>query len=157
MRVVRIRKIVMAFTSSAATKQIQLGLFLIVSLVGGQLHADEIDELQGKWKLEFVQNGRNLHAIKTIDGHTETVETYFGDKLIHRHVVAIEIVPMDEYYILKWGVAEVTDGPEKGSARTPGSLICKRNGNIWYNVVGLRNDEDFPVGVQKFVRVEIES
>lgn len=126
-----------------------------VSLVGpANLIAGEIDELQGKWEFRFQENGRQLRAIKTIKGDTDTTETFDGDRLVHRHISKIEFVETEDLIIMKWGESETTDGPRKGTKGKPGSCLSKRLGNKWYHVHGLKAGEKYPPSLQEFTRVD---
>ncbi len=114
---------------------------------------DELKELQGKWEFRFQENGRNLKAIKIIDGDTETVETYDGNQLVHRHVVKIEAIETDDVCVIKYGESTVTDGSRKGQRGKPGSFVSKRFMNKWYNIGGLRANEDSPPTLTEFTRI----
>ena len=126
-----------------------------VSVVGpANLIAGEIDELQGKWEFRFQENGRQLRAIKTIIGDTDTTKTFDGDRLVHRHISKIEFVETEDLIIMKWGESETTDGPRKGTKGQPGSYLSKRLGNKWYHVHGLKAGEKYPPSLQEFTRVD---
>jgi hypothetical protein len=134
-------------------------LFCIVALVVAsfmspqRLAGDELKELQGKWELRFQENGKTLKAIKTIDGNTETVETYDGNQIVHRHVVTLEAIETDDVCVIRYGESTVTDGPRKGQRGKPGSFVSKRFKNKWYNIGGLRASEEFPPSVTEFTRI----
>lgn len=90
--------------------------------------ADKIQELQGSWEFRFQQSGWDLRALKLIDGHVETVETYEGKQLVHRLFVKLEAIEVERICTIKHGECTVTDGPNKGQERSPGSLISKHRG-----------------------------
>ena len=128
--------------------------FLVATMMSPQNSAaDELRELQGKWEFRFQENGRNLKAIKIIDGDTETVETYDVNQLVHRHVVKLEAIETDDVCVMKYGESTVTDGPRKGQRGKPGSFVSKRLKNKWYNIGGLRANEEFPPTVAEFTRI----
>jgi hypothetical protein len=131
-------------------------LFVAMAVGHANLIAGELEELQGKWEMKFQDNGRILRAIKTVRDDTETVETYDGAKLVHRHVVKIELVETEVVIIIKWGEAETTDGPRKGTQGKPGSCLSKRVGNKWYNVHGLKPGENYAPYMQEFTRLSDE-
>lgn len=131
--------------------------FLLASLIFRQMAwADELRELQGKWEFRFEENGRNLRAIKIIDGDTETVETYDGNQLVHRHVVKLEAIETEGVCVIKYGESTVTDGARKGQKGKAGSFLSKRLRNKWYNVSGLNINEEAPLSVAEFIRIPDE-
>lgn len=62
---------------------------LLTALPSGAI-ASELESLQGKWESRFQEHGKALRVLKIIDKNRETVETYDGDRLVHRHVVSLE-------------------------------------------------------------------
>lgn len=120
------------------------------------LAGDELKELQGKWELRFQENGRTLRAVKTIDGNTETVETYDGKQIVHRHFVTLEAIETEDVCVIRYGESTVTDGPRKGQRGKPGSFVSKRLKNKWYNIGGLRSSEEFSPSVAEFTRIPDE-
>ena len=74
----------------------------------------ELESLQGKWESRFQEQGRALRVLKIIDKNRETVETYDGDKLVHRHVVTLEEKQAEGITVIHYGESEVTHGPRKG-------------------------------------------
>ena len=130
---------------------------LLASLIFPQMAwADELRELQGKWEFRFQENGRNLRALKIIDGDMETVETYDGNQLVHRHVVKLEALETEGICVIKYGESTVTDGARKGQKGKPGSFVSKRLRNKWYNVSGLNINEETPLSVAEFTRIPDE-
>ena len=128
--------------------------FLLASLLLPQLSSgDELKELQGKWEFRFQESGRKLRAVKTIDGDTETVETYDGNQLVHRHTVKIEAIETEGVCVIKYGESDVTDGPRKGQRGKPGSFVSKRLKNKWYNVSGLSAKDEFNLSIAEFTRI----
>ena len=130
-----------------------IGIFAIVMMSPRISLGDELKELQGKWETGFQENGSNMRAIKFIEGETETVETYDGNQLVHRHVVKLEAIETEDVCVIKYGESTVTDGPRKGQRGTPGSFVSKRLKNKWYNLGGLRANEEFPPSLTEFTRV----
>ena len=131
--------------------------FHLFSLVVLQVsRADELQELQGKGEFRFQENGRNLKAIKIIDGDTETVETYDGNQLVHRHVVKLEAIETEGVCVIKYGESTVTDGARKGQKGKPGSFLSKRLKNKWYNVSGMSTNDETPLSVAEFTRIPDE-
>lgn len=114
----------------------------------------ELDFLQGKWQSRFQDQGRSLRVLKTIEKNKETVETYEGNRLVHRHVVELEEKQAEGITVMHYGPSEITHGPRKGQSGKPGSFISKRFGNTWYNVQGLETDGEMPLTVMLFKRVE---
>ena len=133
-----------------------LWLLLAYSIVPQMAWADELRELQGKWEFRFQENGRNLRAIKIIDGDMETVETDDGNQLVHRHVVKLEAIETEGICVIKYGESTVTDGARKGQKGKPGSFVSKRLRNKWYNVSGLNINEETPLSVAEFTRIPDE-
>ena len=133
-----------------------LWLLLAYSIVPQMAWADELRELQGKWEFRFQENGRNLRAIKIIAGDMETVETYDGHQLVHRHVVKLEAIETEGICVIKYGESTVTDGARKGQKGKPGSFVSKRLRNKWYNVSGLNINEETPLSVAEFTRIPDE-
>jgi len=115
--------------------------------------ASELELLQGKWESRFQQQGRNLRVLKMIEKNLETVETYDGDKLVHRHVVTLEEKQVEGITVMHYGESEVTHGPRKGQKGKPGSFVSKRLGDMWYNVQGLETSGETPFTVMQFKRV----
>lgn len=115
--------------------------------------ASELESLQGKWESSFQEQGRTLRVLKTVDGSRETVETYDGDRLVHRHIVTLEEKQAGDMTVMHYGESEVTHGPRKGQRGKPGSFVSKRFGNAWYNVQGLETDGDTPFTVILFKRL----
>lgn len=115
--------------------------------------AAELDSLQGKWESRFQEQGRALRVLKIIDRNRETVETYDGDKLIHRHLVTLEEKQVEGITVIFYGESEVTHGPRKGQPGKPGSFVSKRLGDTWYNIQGLETNSDTPFTVIQFKRV----
>lgn len=113
----------------------------------------ELDSLQGKWESRFQHQGKALRVLKIIDQNRETVETYDGDELVHRHVVHLEEKQAEGIIIMRYGESEVTHGPRKGRRDKPGSFVSKRLGDTWYNVQGLEANGDAPLTVMQFTRV----
>ena len=109
--------------------------------------------MQGKWEFRFQKSGRNLRAVKTIDGDTETVETYDGNQLVHRHTVKIEAIETEDVCVIKYGESNVTEGPRKGQRGKPGSFVSKRLKNKWYNVSGLCAKDEFNLSIAEFTRI----
>ncbi len=127
---------------------------LAVAMIAQRISfGDELQELKGKWETRFQENGRNLRAIKIIDGETETVETYDGNQLVHRHVVKIEAIETEDVCVIKYGESTVTDGPRKGQRGKPGSFVSKRLKNKWYNIGGLRANEESSPTLTEFTRI----
>lgn len=116
--------------------------------------ATELESLQGKWESQFQEQGRTLRVLKIIDKNRETVETYDGDKLVHRHVVTLEEKQAEGITVMHYGESEVTHGPRKGQRGKPGSFVSKRLGDTWYNVQGLETSGDTPFTVVQFKRVD---
>ena len=133
-----------------------LVLFSVLSQMLAVCSAADLGELQGVWEMHFQQAGRNLRAVKTIQNDIETVETYDGEALIHRHVVKIELVDVGELTVMKWQAAETTHGPRKGEKGQPGSLVSRRIGDKWVNATGLMKDDNLGVTLQVFTRVKEE-
>lgn len=115
--------------------------------------ASELESLQGKWESRFQDQGRMLRVLKIIDKNRETVETYDGDKLVHRHVVTLEEKQAEGITVIHYGESEVTHGPRKGQKGKPGSFVSKRLGDMWYNVQGLETSGETPFTVMQFKRV----
>jgi hypothetical protein len=115
--------------------------------------ASEMESLQGKWESRFQEQGRNLRVLKIIEKNLETVETYDGDKLVHRHVVTLEEKQAEGITVMHYGESEVTHGPRKGQRGKPGSFVSKRLGDSWYNVQGLETRGETPFTVIQFKRV----
>ena len=133
-----------------------LWLFVAASISQHIVWADELRELQGKWEFRFQENGRNLRALKIVDGDMETVETYDGNQLVHRHVVKLEAIEAEGICVIKYGESTVTDGARKGQKGKPGSFVSKRLKNKWYNVSGLNMNEETPLSVAEFTRIPEE-
>jgi hypothetical protein len=133
-----------------------LWLFVAASISQHIVWADELRELQGKWEFRFQENGRNLRALKIIDDDMETVETYDGNQLVHRHVVKLEAIEAEGICVIKYGESTVTDGARKGQKGKPGSFVSKRLKNKWYNVSGLNMNEETPLSVAEFTRIPEE-
>jgi hypothetical protein len=130
---------------------------LLASLILPQMAwADELKELQGKWEFRFQENGRNLRALKIIEGDMETVETYDGNQLVHRHVVKLEAIETEGVCLIKYGESTVTDGARKGQKGKPGSFVSKRLRNKWYNVSGLNINKETPLSIAEFTRISDE-
>jgi len=128
--------------------------FLLATLILPEMSgADELKELQGRWEFRFQENGRNLKAIKIIDGDTETVETYDGEQLVHRHIVKIEAIETEGVCVIKYGESTVTDGARKGQKGKPGSFLSKRLRSKWYNVSGMNINDETPLSVAEFTRI----
>ena len=128
--------------------------FLLATLILPEMSgADELKELQGRWEFRFQENGRNLKAIKIIDGDTETVETYDGNQLVHRHIVKIEAIETEGVCVIKYGESTVTDGARKGQKGKPGSFLSKRLRSKWYNVSGMNINDETPLSVAEFTRI----
>jgi len=128
--------------------------FLLATLILPEMSgADELKELQGRWEFRFQENGRNLKAIKIIDGDTETVETYDGEQLVHRHIVKIEAIETEGVCVIKYGESTVTDGARKGQKGKPGSFLSKRLRSKWYNVSGMNINGETPLSVAEFTRI----
>jgi hypothetical protein len=115
--------------------------------------ATELESLQGKWESRFQELGRTLRVLKIIDKNRETVETYDGDKLVHRHVVALEEKQAEGITVMHYGESEVTHGPRKGQRGKPGSFVSKRFGDMRYNVQGLETNGETAFTVIQFKRV----
>ncbi len=130
-----------------------MGFLLAFLLLPQESGADELQELQGRWEFRFQENGRNLKAIKIIEGDTETVETYDGNQLVHRHVVKLEAVETEGVCVIKYGESTVTDGARKGQKGKPGSFLSKRLKNRWYNVSGMSIKDEMPISVAEFTRI----
>ena len=130
---------------------------LVATLIFPQMaRADELQELQGTWEFRFQENGRNLRALKIIDGDMETVETFDGNQLVHRHVVKLEAIETEGICVIKYGESTVTDGAKKGQRGKPGSFVSKRLRNKWYNVSGLNINEETPLSVAEFTWIPEE-
>jgi len=128
--------------------------FLLATLILPEMSgADELKELQGRWEFRFQENGRNLKAIKIIDGDTETVETYDGEQLVHRHIVKIEAIETEGVCVIKYGESTVTDGARKGQKGKPGSFLSKRLRSKWYHVSGMNINDETPLSVADFTRI----
>jgi hypothetical protein len=133
-----------------------LWLFVAASTSPHIVWADELLELQGKWEFRFQENGRNLRALKIVDGDMETVETYDCNQLVHRHVVKLEAIEAEGICVIQYGESTVTDGARKGQKGKPGSFVSKRLKNKWYNVSGLNMNEETPLSVAEFTRIPEE-
>ena len=128
--------------------------FLLATLILPEMSgADELKELQGRWEFRFQENGRNLKAIKIIEGDAETVETYDGEQLVHRHIVKIEAIETEGVCVIKYGESTVTDGARKGQKGKPGSFLSKRLRSKWYNVSGMNINDETPLSVAEFTRI----
>jgi len=131
--------------------------FLLATLILPEMSvADELKELQGRWEFRFQENGRNLKAIKIIDGNTETVETYDGEQRAQRHIVKIEAIETEGICVIKYGESNVTDGARKGQKGKPGSFLSKRLKNKWYNVSGMTTNDESPLSIAEFTRIPDE-
>ena len=128
--------------------------FLLATLILPEMSgADELKELQGRWEFRFQENGRNFKAIKIINDDTETVETYDGEQLVHRHIVKIEAIETEGVCVIKYGESTVTDGARKGQKGKPGSFLSKRLRSKWYNVSGMNINDETPLSVAEFTRI----
>jgi len=125
---------------------------LLAALPSG-LIASELEALQGKWESRFQEQGKALRVLKIIDKNRETVETYDGDRLVHRHVVTLEEKQAEGITVMHYGESEVTHGPRKGQRGKPGSFVSKRLGDTWYNVQGLETSSETPFTVIQFKRL----
>jgi len=115
--------------------------------------ASELEALQGKWESRFGERGKAFRVLKIIEKNRETVETYDGDELVHRHVVTLEEKQAEGITVMHYGESEVTHGPRKGQRGKPGSFVSKRLGDTWYNVQGLETSGETPFTVIQFKRV----
>ena len=140
--------------STSIVKRIIVFIAVVTFTHTSSLIASELDELQGKWEFRLQENNRNLRVVKTIRDNTETVESFEGNQLVHKHIVTIEVVETDGVVIIKYGESEITEGPRKGQKGTPGAFLSKRLAKSWYNVSGLLASEEFPPSLLKFTRVE---
>jgi hypothetical protein len=138
-------------THSRAIASIAL---ILVTALAAISRSDELEELQGVWESRFQHGERSLRVVKTIEGDVDTVETYDGKELVHRHVCKFELVEAEGMFVYKWGQSDVTDGPGKGAKGKPGQCVSKRLGDTWYHVFGLRGDEKYPPRVETYTRVE---
>lgn len=136
----------------------RLELLLVTAVLatfacGENVIASELNALQGKWEFHFQQQGRQLRAVKIVEGDKETVETFDGDKLVHRHIVKLEALEANGLTIIKYGESEITDGPRKGQKGVPGSFVSKLWRNKWYNIQGLESKSDAPLLVMEFTKI----
>ena len=115
--------------------------------------AAELDSLQGKWESRYQDRGRAMRVLKIVEKDRETVETYDGDELVHRHVVTLQEKEAEGIIVMHYGESEVTHGPRKGQKGKPGSFVSKRFGDAWYNVQGLEANGDTPFTVMLFKRL----
>ena len=113
----------------------------------------ELDALQGKWETRFEDQGKSLRMLKIVEKNRETVETYDGDTLLHRHIVTLEERDANGITVMHYTESEVTYGPRKGLRGKPGCFISKRHGDTWYNVQGLETNSTVPLTVMLFKRV----
>jgi hypothetical protein len=116
--------------------------------------ASELELLQGKWETQFQEQGRSLRVLKIVEKNRETVETYNGDELVHRHVVTLTEKQVEGMTVIHYGESEVTHGPRKGLRGKPGSFVSRRFKDTWYNVQGLETNGDTPLTVIQFKRVK---
>jgi hypothetical protein len=134
-------------------KLVLVVVFNLLATFSSVCVATELDSLQGKWESRFQEQGRALRVLKIIDRNRETVETYDGDKLVHRHVVTLEEKQAEGITVIHYGESEVTHGPRKGQRGKPGSFVSKRLGDTWYNIQGLETNGETPFTVIQFKRV----
>ena len=134
-------------------KLVLVVVFNLLATFSSVCVATELDSLQGKWESRFQEQGRALRVLKIIDRNRETVETYDGDKLVHRHVVTLEEKQAEGITVIHYGESEVTHGPRKGQRGKPGSFVSKRLGDTWYNIQGLETNGETTFTVIKFKRV----
>ena len=127
--------------------------FGLLAALPSALIASELEALQGKWESRFQEQGKALRVLKIIDKNRETVETYDGDRLVHRHEVTLEEKQAEGITVMHYGESEVTHGPRKGQRGKPGSFVSKRLGDTWYNVQGLETSGETPFIVIQFKRV----
>lgn len=116
--------------------------------------ASELELLQGKWETRFQEQGRSLRVLKIVEKNRETVETYDGDELVHRHIVTLTEKQAEGMTVMHYGESEVTHGPRKGQRGKPGAFVSRRSGDTWYNVQGLETNGDTPLTVIQFKRVK---
>ena len=134
-------------------KLVLVVVFNLLATFSSVCVATELDSPQGKWESRFQEQGRALRVLKIIDRNRETVETYDGDKLVHRHVVTLEEKQAEGITVIHYGESEVTHGPRKGQRGKPGSFVSKRLGDTWYNIQGLETNGETPFTVIQFKRV----
>ena len=134
-------------------KLVLVVVFNLLATFSSVCVATELDSLQGKWESRFQEQGRALRVLKIIDRNRETVETYDGDKFVHRHVVTLEEKQAEGITVIHYGESEVTHGPRKGQRGKPGSFVSKRLGDTWYNIQGLETNGETPFTVIQFKRV----
>lgn len=128
--------------------------FSVIAALQSTCTASELDSLQGKWESRIQNQGKAFRILKIIEKNRETVETYDGEELVHRHVVQLEEKQTEGITILHYGEIEVTHGPQKGQRGKPGSYVSKRLGDTWYNIQGLETNGDAPFAVMQFKRVK---
>ena len=127
--------------------------FGVLATVQAACLGSDLESLQGTWESRFEEQGRRLRVVKIIKQNRETLETYDGDTLVHRHVVTLDERHAEGITVMHYGEPEVLHGPRKGQRGKAGSFVSKRFGDTWYNVQGLETGGDTPFTVMRFIRV----
>jgi hypothetical protein len=130
---------------------------VMLAIASGACLGSELELLQGKWEARVQDQGRALRILKIIDQNRETVETYDGDTLLHRHVVTLEEKQAEGITVMHYGESEITFGPRRGQRGKPGSFVSARRGETWYNIQGLETSSETPLVLLQFNRVYVAS
>lgn len=116
-------------------------LLILCLLPSSLLQADDYQDLQGVWERKFLQNDRQFHVRKKIEGNQETVTVTHQGTIVQKHVVKFELSTEGPVKIFRWKKGRITEGNNAGKALTDGQMIYRLDGPLWFSVQGFLVDD----------------